>query len=59
MKHIATVLAVLTAGPAAAHLADVPHVHAEQVGALVVGGALIVVAAIAVAVRARSGSRRK
>ena len=59
MKYIASVLAVLTAGPAAAHLADVPHVHEAEVGALLVGGALIVVAALAMAVRARSGSRRK
>ncbi len=59
MRYMLPALTVLAASPAWAHLSDVPHVHEEEVGALLVGGALIVVAALAMAVRARSGSRRK
>jgi len=43
MRYIASVAAVLAAGPVAAHVTDAPHVHGDQVGALIVGLALIAV----------------
>jgi hypothetical protein len=46
----------LVAGPAAAHVADAPHVHSEY-GAVLVGVALIALAGGAALIRARN--RRK
>lgn len=43
MRYIASVAAVLAAGPVAAHVIDAPHVHGDQVGALIVGLALVAV----------------
>lgn len=59
MRYLASVAAALAAGPVAAHVTDAPHVHGDQVGALMIGLALIVVAGGVAVVRARAGARRK
>ena len=57
MRYLAIMALALASGPAFAHVTDAPHVHGDQVGALMVGLALIVVAG-GVAV-ARTRARRK
>ncbi|TNF58531.1 MAG: hypothetical protein EP307_12135 [Rhodobacteraceae bacterium] len=63
MRHLsilaAAAAASLAALPAAAHVGEGPHVHGDQVGALMVGLAIIVAAGGVAAIRLRAGKRRK
>jgi len=56
MVRTISILAALAATPAAAHLAETPHVHGSDFGALIVGAALIALAGGAALVQ--TGKRR-